>query len=116
MRTPERDLWATVLLFTVIDACNPPRPKHIRKDRNGIFQIIPEGPNMDTRTARSWLLSKSRDMKLICDWAGLDPEAVWGKIKQMEQNNWPILNIKSHDPVKSMKVYLETYSEFIQVA
>jgi hypothetical protein len=60
-RNPERQLWASVILTAIADATNQGR----------------DCASADNRMlARRWFTSAGRDFRLVCDYAGLNPEAV----------------------------------------
>src|SRR5580698_194496 len=94
--SPERNLFCAVLLVQVLDACAKPRPRHIYKVRDTV-RIVPEGPSTDTVTARNYLLSNSRNFRTVCEWSGLDPQAVRDRILKMQQRGWPVIKEKIHD-------------------
>lgn len=39
--------------------------------------------------ARRWLLSGSKDFRLVCEFAGLEPDAVRERVRVLEQRGWP---------------------------
>jgi len=61
---PERSLWAAVLARLIADATGPK-------------------PTLDRHQARHILRPGSHDLRLICDLAGFDPDAVLDRYSRM---------------------------------
>jgi hypothetical protein len=75
MATPERELWASVIIQAMAEACaEDPKtqPKPDAKKRTTVGELR-------TR-ARRWLLSDSDDFRKVCEYAGVDPDAVRQRI------------------------------------
>ena len=79
-----RELWASVLLTAFNDAADFEAPENATSQRRA-----------DQRAARRWLNHGGKDFRMVCDWAGVNPDAVrerWlsGKITGLRQVERPI--------------------------
>ncbi len=61
MTTPEQHLWRAVLGHAINDALSDPISAEMHKAK---------------RAARAWLDRGGKDFRLVCTYAGLDPDAV----------------------------------------
>jgi hypothetical protein len=95
---PEVKLWRAVLLQAIEDATFRYKPKKRKK------KMTPEewervtaaraearrNAKREQTTARDWLLGFSRDFRLVCSLAGVDPEAVHDRAKKLARQGWEI--------------------------
>lgn len=79
-----RELFASVLLTAFNDAADPLDPQTATSQKRA-----------EQRAARRWLDHGGKDFRMVCDWAGVNPDAVrerWlsGKITGLRQVERPI--------------------------
>lgn len=67
-REGEQQLWADVMLLAVKDAVNPGKTVNRRRERD---------------QAREWLLGNSADFQQVCEFAGINPEAMREKLLEL---------------------------------
>lgn len=79
--TRDRDLWLAVILQAFDDATANPRAKKNNEP----------GAVNDTRLARAWLLSNSKDKRSVCLMADIGPAEVTAAAKRLEAGGWPSL-------------------------
>lgn len=80
--TPEKRLWCAVLFRILQDACRDLPPK---ADNAAV---------VERDQARSWLLN-SQDMRIVCELAGFDPEAIREAATKLEKRDWPAIKLES---------------------
>lgn len=78
--TPEKRLWCAVLFRVFQDAC--------RK----LPASADNASRVERDQARSWLLS-GQDMRIVCEMAGFDPDAVREAAERMARSDWPAIKI-----------------------
>ena len=95
---PEVKLWRAVLLQAIEDATFRYKPMKRKK------KLTPEewekvtaaraearrNAKREQTAARNWLLGFSRDFRLVCNLAGVDPEAVHDRAKKLAPRGWEI--------------------------
>lgn len=57
--------------------------------------------NREIRAARDWLLGNSKDYRLICSLADIDPSALRAKVLRIRDNGWKLLNNGAAAPSQS---------------
>ena len=83
--TPEKRLWCAVLFRIFQDACRtlPPKADNAQK--------------VERDQARSWLLGGT-DMRIVCELAGFDPDAIREAAERLKRNDWPPIKVDLSDP------------------
>ncbi|MEJ1993669.1 MAG: hypothetical protein P8X75_00465 [Limibacillus sp.] len=89
--TPEKRLWCAVLFRILQDACRPLPPK------------ADNAQKVERDQARSWLLN-SQDMRIVCELAGFDPDAMREAALKLETQDWPALKLDSLVPKGDDKI------------
>ena len=89
--TPEKRLWCAVLFRILQDACRnlPPKADNSAK--------------VERDQARSWLLN-GQDMRIVCELAGFDPDAMREAARKLQQRDWPPLKLDGLDPASDGKL------------
>jgi len=89
--TPEKRLWCAVLFRILQDACRslPPKADNAAK--------------VERDQARSWLLN-SQDMRIVCELAGFDPDAMREAAQKLEHRDWPALKLDGLVPSAQAKI------------
>ncbi len=101
---PERSLWAAVFYRAIYDAAEPrkipsdaellAREDARRSRAQAKGKKTPKAYDgyqlrLVRERARAWLLMDQEDFPLICDYAGLDPDAARDAVYRMRDNGWP---------------------------
>ena len=101
---PERSLWCAVLYRAIYDAAEPKPPppdavlleradaRRVRAEKKGKkTPKVYDGEQLKTarHLARVWLLRNTTDFDLVCDYAGLDPQATRDAVRKMRDKGWP---------------------------
>ncbi|HNU82340.1 MAG TPA: hypothetical protein PKO05_02760 [Thermoanaerobaculia bacterium] len=80
MRTPERDLWASVVQQAISEATEQEPKKEQSPGKNHKHR----SQNAALRTAaRKWLLGNSDDFRAVCEYAGMNPDAVRERMEKL---------------------------------
>lgn len=86
MSTPEQDLWAAVVHQAIYEATEQDeatKPKKPKKPSDPNTNKKAKAANAALRTrARRWLLGDSDDFRAVCEYAGLDPDAVRERLQK----------------------------------
>jgi hypothetical protein len=83
--TPEQNLWVSVVAQMFQDACKEIKKKPVKTRKDGCKVHDVREPYI--LAARSWLNNNSDDFKLTCHLAGLEPDFVSRKWKEILENN-----------------------------
>ena len=101
--TPEQDLWCAVLHRAFLDATTPLRPRlpdaRIDPQRNA---------RIDARAAQAWLLGGSAEMRIVCEWAGQEPDIIRHAAESLRRRGWPKVEADPKVPVDTVTVLRHT--------
>lgn len=86
--TPEKRLWCAVLFRIFQDAC-----RKLPESADNAVKI-------ECDQARSWLLS-GQDMRIVCELAGFDPDAVRESARRMDRAGWPVIKLDASEKVEA---------------
>ena len=86
----EAKLWQAVILQAVHDAVSSVRIRDKSQMRKAI---------MIRDECRDWLLKGSKDFRLVCTLAGLDPDDVRDMAQSLSRKDWPRL-LKIGRPIR----------------
>jgi hypothetical protein len=80
----EQDLWCAVLHRAFLDATAPlrPRPPDVLVDPQCNARI-------DAKAAQAWLLGGSAEFRLVCEWAGQEPDVIRHAAESLQRRGWP---------------------------
>ena len=96
--TPEQELWKAVVYQAFADAIKEvtrgpiPRKTHETLEN---YRLRSEShakkmrcSKVERNQAREWLLGAGDDMKMVCQFAGYDPDIIKDKARQLQDGGW----------------------------
>ena len=87
-RIPEIRLWRCVLLQAFLEATRGQR-KYKAKDKRGLRYFVSKR-ELERRQSLSWFNASNKDFRLVCLFAGLEPDVVASNFKKRYFSNDPI--------------------------